>query len=562
MCGHRHRRGSSDDKTRDGFERSARGLVRMMEPSEAKTHTVEPMESNLVLQHARSELQKLGIDKSIPDDILKHFVREVKVSNTIEQTDPSQHTSSVVQNPPSPSRVFDEEDTFVTTAVPVGSSFDGARGLFRPPQTPPRDQTTFQYMPYSPHSMLPRSHEENFVGLDEHVVEEESEDEEDEATVTLSLLSPRPSTAEAPPVLSTPAVAPAQNGIVSSSGGQRGSTLGSPDLTSSQQVSVARTPSSMYGPYCFNSVDAKKVKKVAKPLSDNVRLSAAPKSKKRLKGGAKRIVRKNSASSGKGRPAGVIPGEDQQKRFVAAQNRRLLDVVHKREAGYQISDIHFSQQEESMVPSPSHTNFDGESVVWNENDVADFAGKYMSTRTIATVGGLGSENPYPKTPVAVRATTRRLSNTDHMTATQQNQGIKAEKATRRNCQIRKSISRPPYSPAVSSARSRAPDGGFLTPNKTGQFRLHTSYSAPTPRQRRSAWGVPKIKRSDPVKMFAKHQKNWKRTPTPSTKKMGADGKHDRVRLEIRAKMLRTRILNEHAGKRGMGKPTRSVDKWL
>jgi hypothetical protein len=32
-------------------------------------------------------------------------------------------------------------------------------------------------------------------------------------------------------------------------------------------------------------------------------------------------------------------------------------------------------------------------------------------------------------------------------------------------------------------------------------------------------------------------------------------------LQIRAKMLKTRILNEDAGKRGFGRPSRSIDKW-
>ena len=39
-----------------------------------------------------------------------------------------------------------------------------------------------------------------------------------------------------------------------------------------------------------------------------------------------------------------------------------------------------------------------------------------------------------------------------------------------------------------------------------------------------------------------------------------NNRHDKTRLEIRAKMLRARLLNVDAGKRGFGRPSRSVDK--
>ena len=67
----------------------------------------------------------------------------------------------------------------------------------------------------------------------------------------------------------------------------------------------------------------------------------------------------------------------------------------------------------------------------------------------------------------------------------------------------------------------------------------------------------KKKKNDPVKMYASHQKRWKK----KTLKNIGNNRHDKTRLEIRAKMLRTRLLNVDAGKRGFGRPSRSVDKW-
>lgn len=67
----------------------------------------------------------------------------------------------------------------------------------------------------------------------------------------------------------------------------------------------------------------------------------------------------------------------------------------------------------------------------------------------------------------------------------------------------------------------------------------------------------RVKKHDPVSMFASHQKHWKK----KTLKNIGNNRHDRTRMEIRAKMLRTRLLNEDAGKRGFGRPSRSVDKW-
>ena len=80
----------------------------------------------------------------------------------------------------------------------------------------------------------------------------------------------------------------------------------------------------------------------------------------------------------------------------------------------------------------------------------------------------------------------------------------------------------------------------------------------TPRTRAGSrqWASAREK-NDPVKRFASHQKHWKR----KTLKNIGNNRHDKTRLEIRAKMLRTRLLNVDAGKRGFGRPSRSVDKW-
>ena len=91
-----------------------------------------PLVESVVLKHARSELQKMGIDESIPDHVLKSFVREVKVKNP-----PSPARPNIV-----PTDSFLAEDAGVGSSLPSAFSepflpdspsalhFDSSRGLF------------------------------------------------------------------------------------------------------------------------------------------------------------------------------------------------------------------------------------------------------------------------------------------------------------------------------------------------------------------------------------------------------------------------------------------------
>ena len=440
-----------------------------------------PLTESVVLKHARSELQKMGIDESIPDEVLKSFVREVKVKTPPSpqaSARPDEETAPFDSGPPTPGftdAAIMNEPVFFSGRMaylpdsPSALCFDASRGLFRPPRTPPRAIAgELFHSPerdvgdsFSNQLLFPNDYDDVFDDALGNAPEEES-------SIAQSLLRPTEGAVE------------------------RSAMIENMDRQIEQFVSSnARTPSATvgYGPYKFNTVESKKMQKLPgdKPKrvqpnrSKNTPVTTkrgAAKKKSIIKSGAKRVpfrrvalrepvlaaansTKGNSTSGQRGVPRprqSNVPLEEkerQRQRYISLTNRRFLSSVDTGETSLATG----RKTPRAVTP-----------------------GRFIGYQT----------------PASARRSTPR--------------------------------------PATSS----------------GVRNRKTAMS--TPRRKKKYSGPLKLKKTDPVKMFARHQKAWKSTSMPKQK-------NDRTRLQIRAKMLKTRILNEDAGKRGFGRPSRSIDKW-
>ena len=101
---------------------------------------------NEFISEARERLQSLGI-ADVPDEVLANVVREVKQVKEVPEKDDEENIDENILDAP------DKDDYTLPQKMPVSIhlSFDEERGLFRPPQTPPRStQKQFEYIVPSP----------------------------------------------------------------------------------------------------------------------------------------------------------------------------------------------------------------------------------------------------------------------------------------------------------------------------------------------------------------------------------------------------------------------------
>ena len=507
---------------------------------------------NEFISEARERLQSLGI-ADVPDEVLANVVREVKKVKEVPEKD-----EDILDAP-------DKDDYTLPQKMPVSIplSFDEERGLFRPPQTPPRStQKQFEYIVPSPSDVhryqFSRNNEvEDDVATASGDDEVEFNDMSAQSSIpidltddvgdniAMSLLSPRPAVAKTNNSAFETFHSPGNGGIF---GDDDDVDLEYKEMIERKMSATANTPSSStfyrsnVGPYQYKDIHTEasrkamlrhRRKKLERGKSAQAtktvggKKNAQKKNKKRniLKSGAKRVpvarksiditrsrakntqARKKNAKS----PPNLTPkSQRERQRYIHVKNRRLLTSV---------------LQSSPSTPNKYRNDDDTCSIDTNLSTVVN----HSQSEDYAKPGTLRRSpiDANATTPMSRREKTPRKSD--------------PVKMFRNHQSVWQSLATPRQSSSPNIAR-RPHTASKLEGNSRGLRRS-------TVKKR--------VKKHDPVSMFASHQKHWKK----KTLKNIGNNRHDRTRMEIRAKMLRTRLLNEDAGKRGFGRPSRSVDKW-